>query len=53
MLVTLLVPPIAIVLGAVVLGETLHPRAYLGFGLLTVGLLILDGRAVDAFRRAK
>ena len=53
MLVTLLVPPIAIVLGAVVLGETLHPRAYLGFGLLTVGLFILDGRAVDAFRRAK
>ncbi len=53
MLVTLLVPPIAIVLGAVFLGESLHPRAYLGFGLLAVGLLILDGRAVDAFRRAK
>ena len=53
MLVTLLVPPIAIVLGAVFLAESLHPRAYLGFGLLAVGLLILDGRAVDAFRRAK
>ncbi len=53
MLVTLLVPPIAIVLGIVFLGETLHPRAYYGFGLLALGLIILDGRAVDAFRRAK
>ena len=48
MLVTLLVPPIAIVLGAVVLGETLHPRAYLGFGVLALGLVILDGRAPNA-----
>jgi drug/metabolite transporter (DMT)-like permease len=53
MLVTLLVPPIAIVLGAVVLGEALHPRAYAGFALLALGLIILDGRAVDALRRAK
>lgn len=43
-LVTLLVAPVAIVLGAVVLGESLHPRAYAGFALLAVGLLILDGR---------
>jgi drug/metabolite transporter (DMT)-like permease len=53
MLVTLLVPPIAIVLGALFLGETLHPRAYLGFALLALGLVILDGRAVDALRRHK
>lgn len=53
MLVTLLVPPIAIVLGALFLGETLHPRAYLGFALLALGLVILDGRAVDALRRRK
>ena len=53
MLVTLLVPPVAIVLGAVVLGEALHPRAYLGFLFLALGLAVLDGRAVDAFRRAK
>jgi drug/metabolite transporter (DMT)-like permease len=53
MLVTLLVPPIAIVLGTVVLGEALHPRAYAGFALLALGLIILDGRAVDALRRAK
>lgn len=53
MLVTLLVPPIAILLGALVLGETLHPRAYAGFALLALGLIILDGRGVDALRRAK
>jgi len=48
MLVTLLIPPFAIVLGALVLGETLAPRAYAGFALLAVGLLVLDGRL---FRR--
>ncbi len=53
MLVTLLVPPVAIVLGSVVLGEVLHPRAYAGFALLALGLIILDGRAVDAMRRGK
>lgn len=42
MLVTLLIPPFAIVLGALVLGEDLHPRAYAGFVLLTLGLLILN-----------
>lgn len=44
MLVTLLVAPVAIVLGAVALGEELPARAYLGFGILALGLLILDGR---------
>lgn len=44
MLVTLLIPPFAILLGAAVLGETLDPRAFMGFGLLAVGLLIIDGR---------
>lgn len=53
MLVTLLVPPVAIVLGSVVLGEALHPRAYFGFGLLAIGLVILDGRAVDALQAGK
>ena len=43
MLVTLLVPPVAIVLGAVVLGEALPLRAFAGFALLAVGLLILNG----------
>jgi drug/metabolite transporter (DMT)-like permease len=43
-LVTLLIPPIAIALGAVVYAEALHLTAYLGFALLALGLLILDGR---------
>lgn len=43
MLVTLLIPPVAIVLGAIVLGEALQLRAFLGFGLLALGLLILNG----------
>ena len=44
MLCTLLVAPVAIVLGAVVLGEALPLRAYAGFVLLACGLIILDGR---------
>lgn len=43
-LVTLLVAPVAIVLGALILQEKLSPNAYAGFALLAVGLLILDGR---------
>ncbi len=44
MLCTLLVAPVAIILGAVVLGEALPLRAFIGFGLLALGLIILDGR---------
>lgn len=44
LLVTLLVPPFAILLGTLFLGETLHPRAFTGFALLALGLLVLDGR---------
>lgn len=44
MLCTLLIVPFAITLGAMVLGETLAPRAYLGFAILAIGLTILDGR---------
>jgi drug/metabolite transporter (DMT)-like permease len=43
-LVTLLIPPVAVVLGATVLNETLNPHAYAGFALLALGLLILNGR---------
>lgn len=42
MLVTLLIPPVAIILGALLLGEELPPRAYAGFALLVLGLLILN-----------
>lgn len=49
---TLLVAPVAIVLGAVVLGESLAPRAYIGFCLLALGLLVLDGRILRILRKA-
>jgi len=48
MLCTLLVAPLAIVLGALVRGETLAPTAFLGFGLLALGLAILNRRAPAA-----
>ncbi len=44
MLVTLMIAPFGIVLGALILGESLHPAAYGGFALLALGLLVLDGR---------
>jgi drug/metabolite transporter (DMT)-like permease len=43
-MVTLLVAPVAILLGAVMLGEALPLRALGGFALLALGLVILDGR---------
>jgi drug/metabolite transporter (DMT)-like permease len=48
MLVTLLIPPVAIFLGWAFLGEALPPRAYAGFGVIALGLAVLDGRV---FRR--
>lgn len=44
MLVTLMIPPIAIVLGAAILDESLGPNAYAGLALIGLGLVILDGR---------
>ncbi|MEM6727417.1 MAG: DMT family transporter [Pseudomonadota bacterium] len=49
MLCTLLIAPVAIVLGAVFLGEALLPRAFVGFAILAVGLFILSGRAAPLF----
>jgi drug/metabolite transporter (DMT)-like permease len=43
-LVTLMVAPVAILLGALLFGERLDWTAYAGFGLLTLGLLVIDGR---------
>jgi len=51
MLVTLLIPPIAITLGALVRGEAISPGAFAGFALLALGLVILDGRVWPALRR--
>ncbi|QQA44839.1 DMT family transporter [Pelagovum pacificum] len=44
LLVTLMVSPIAILIGALALGETLRPEAYVGFTLLAAGLIVIDGR---------
>ncbi len=53
LLVTLMIPPVAIVLGALVLGETLNPSAYLGFALLALGLAVVDGRILGGVTRTK
>lgn len=50
-LVTLLVPVSAILLGVLVLGETLLPRHLLGFGVVALGLAAIDGRALTLLRR--
>ncbi len=50
LLCTLLVAPIAIVLGALVRDEALLPQAFAGFALLAIGLLVLDGRIFRSFR---
>ncbi len=46
MLVTLLVPAVAVALGALVLGERLETRAFAGFAFIALGLIITDGRAL-------
>ncbi len=45
MLCTILIIPIAVLLGWAFLGERLSPSAFVGFALITLGLLVLDGRA--------
>ena len=50
LLVTLLVPVSAILLGTTVLGERLEPRHFVGLGLLAIGLVIIDGRLLTLFR---
>ena len=51
LLVTLLVPPVAILLGAMFLGELIEPRDIVGLGLIAVGLAAIDGRLLSALRR--
>ena len=50
-LVTLLVPPIAILLGALFLGELLTGGQFLGLAIIALGLAVIDGRLFAAFRR--
>ncbi len=42
LLVTLIIPPVAILLGALVRDESLPPNAFLGFAILGLGLIILS-----------
>ncbi|WP_233255938.1 DMT family transporter [Falsiroseomonas bella] len=44
MLVTLLVPVTALLLGTQMLGETLAPRHFAGMAVIALGLLLIDGR---------
>ncbi len=51
MLCTLMVAPVAILLGALVRDEILAPGTYAGFALLALGLAVLDGRLLRALHR--
>ena len=51
MLVTLLIPPIAVGLSIAILGETMGNEAFLGFFLIAIGLVVTDGRLLDRLRR--
>jgi drug/metabolite transporter (DMT)-like permease len=53
LLVTLVIPPVAIVLGAWVRGEALPPHAFAGLGMLATGLIVLDGRVLRWRRGAR
>jgi drug/metabolite transporter (DMT)-like permease len=53
LLVTLVIPPVAIVLGAWVRGEALPPHAFAGLAMLAAGLLVLDGRVLRWLRGAR
>jgi drug/metabolite transporter (DMT)-like permease len=51
MLVTLLIPPIAVGLSVTILDEKMGNEALLGFGLIAVGLLVTDGRLLNKLRQ--
>ena len=51
MLVTLLVPVMAIMIGVMFMGETIEPRNLAGMALIAVGLVAIDGRAARAWAR--
>jgi len=51
MLVTLLVPVSALLLGTFILGERLAARELVGMGVIAIGLALIDGRALGWLRR--
>ena len=46
MLVTLMIPPFAILPGALFLGERIAPEGWIGFALIGLGLIVTDGRVM-------
>ena len=50
LLVTLLVPPVAILLGSLFLAEVLAPQDFAGLALIALGLAAIDGRLLNLFR---
>lgn len=52
-LVTLLVPPSAILLSTMFLGEKMGTEDWLGLALIILGLLVLDGRLTDRIMRPR
>lgn len=53
LLVTLLVPPVAILLGGLFLGETLAAQDVAGLALIALGLAAIDGRVLRSRRGAR
>ena len=49
-LATLLIAPFAVLFGALFFGETLPPEAFAGAALLTLGLVVIDGRPLNWLR---
>lgn len=52
-LVTFLVPVSAVLLGVLILGETLAPRHIAGMAIIGAGLALLDGRILDRMGRRR
>jgi drug/metabolite transporter (DMT)-like permease len=50
LLVTLIVPPVAILIGALLLGEVIPPRDFAGMALIALGLAAIDGRLLSVAR---
>jgi drug/metabolite transporter (DMT)-like permease len=50
LLVTLLVPPFAILFGSLFLNEVLAPQDFIGLALIALGLAAIDGRLLRRFR---
>jgi len=51
MLVTLMIPPFAIGLGVLLLGEDLTARAVIGFAVIGLGFAVTDGRLLSGCRQ--